>query len=66
MLQCSLFFKKSKENPKLILTESDLKCWLFMQLQSELAGSNLPFSVHTEVTHYYEVKEKNQNISCGI
>lgn len=51
-------FKKSKENPKLILTESDLKCWLFIQLQSELAGRNLPFSVHTEVTHYYEEKEK--------
>ena len=51
-------FKKSKENPKLILTESDLKCWLFIQLQSELVGRFLPYSVHSEVTHYYNAKEK--------
>ncbi|MCA4783141.1 hypothetical protein IF125_12900 [Empedobacter stercoris] len=45
-------FNKFKENPKLILTESDLKCWLFMELQVVLNDQDLPFSVHTEVTHY--------------
>jgi hypothetical protein len=35
---------------KFILTESDLKCWLFYFLQQE--GPCLHFAVHTEVTHY--------------
>jgi hypothetical protein len=36
-------------NPKTILTESDLKCWLFLELQSI---KNKSYSVHSEVTHY--------------
>lgn len=35
---------------KFILTESDLKCWLFYYLQQE--KPYIPFAVHTEVTHY--------------
>lgn len=45
-------FQKFIYNPKLILTESDLKCWLFIELQNQLKGRDLPFSVHTEITHY--------------
>jgi len=35
---------------KFILTESDLKCWLFYFLQQE--KPYIPYAVHTEVTHY--------------
>jgi hypothetical protein len=40
-------------NPKLILTESDLKCWLYLELQ-QLIKQQLEcnLSIHTEVTHY--------------
>ena len=36
---------------KSILTESDLKCWLFTELNM-LKFCEKPFAVHTEVTHY--------------
>lgn len=36
-------------NPKTILTESDLKCWLFHELQN-IDKKN--YTVHSEVTHY--------------
>ncbi len=39
------------ENSKYILTESDLKCWLFYYLQQEKPYT--AFAVHTEVTHYH-------------
>ena len=40
-------------NPKTILTESDLKCWLFHELQN-IDKKN--FTVHSEVTHYPRTK----------
>jgi hypothetical protein len=55
---------KFQADTKFILTESDLKCWLFYYLQEE--KSYIPFAVHTEVTHYAEhiVKdEKNKKDS---
>ncbi|TPD65916.1 hypothetical protein [Flavobacterium microcysteis] len=46
-------FEKFKVNPKMILTESDLKCWLFLELTNEIESQqNSTLSVHTEVTHY--------------
>lgn len=50
--------KNFLSNTKFILTESDLKCWLFYYLQKE--KPYIPFAVHTEVTHYAEhiVKDK--------
>jgi hypothetical protein len=42
--------KKFHSDTKFILTESDLKCWLFYYLQPEKPF--IPFAVHTEVTHY--------------
>lgn len=44
--------KKFLLDTKYILTESDLKCWLFYYLQGE--RPYIPFVVHTEVTHYAE------------
>jgi hypothetical protein len=41
---------KFQSDTKFILTESDLKCWLFYYLQAE--KPYIPFTVHTEVTHY--------------
>lgn len=41
---------KFRNDTKFILTESDLKCWLFYYLQHE--EPYIPFAVHTEVTHY--------------
>lgn len=41
-----------KEDTKFILTESDLKCWLFYELQNQ--KTYVPYAVHTEVTHYAE------------
>lgn len=46
--------KKFKSDTKFILTESDLKCWLFYYLQDE--KPYIPFVVHTEVTHYAKQK----------
>jgi hypothetical protein len=37
------------KNPKTILTESDLKCWLFHELQNK---DKKTYTVHSEVTHY--------------
>lgn len=37
---------------KFILTESDLKCWLFYELQNQ--KPYIQYAVHTEVTHYAE------------
>ena len=52
-------FIRFKENPKLILTESDLKCWLFLELTNEIVGlQNSGLSVHTEVTHYLETERR--------
>lgn len=42
--------KKFQSDTKHILTESDLKCWLFYYLQKENPSDS--FTVHTEVTHY--------------
>jgi hypothetical protein len=42
--------QKFAGNTKCILTESDLKCWLFYFLN--LGENEIPFTVHTEVTHY--------------
>lgn len=41
-----------KGDTKFILTESDLKCWLFYELQNQ--KTYVPFAVHSEVTHYAE------------
>jgi hypothetical protein len=42
--------------PEIILTESDLKCWLFYELQTK---NEKNYSVHSEVTHYHrtEIRE---------
>lgn len=37
------------KNPKTILTESDLKCWLFHELQNI---DKKTYTAHSEVTHY--------------
>lgn len=53
--------EKFISDTKFILTESDLKCWLFYFLQAE--RPYIPFEVHTEVTHYAEhvkVSKKTQ------
>ncbi|WP_407506321.1 hypothetical protein [Elizabethkingia miricola] len=51
-------FEKFKVNPKMILTESDLKCWLFLELTNEIESQqNSTLSVHTEVTHYPRLPE---------
>jgi hypothetical protein len=58
---------KFKIDSKFILTESDLKCWLFFYLQQEKIKTNSPpFSVHTEITHYAEhtVRKKPEEIEC--
>jgi len=50
-------FGRFKENPKLILTESDLKCWLFLELVKDIEGmQESTLSVHTEVTHYPRIE----------
>jgi hypothetical protein len=49
---------KFKSDTKFILTESDLKCWLFYFLQEEKPYT--PFAVHTEVTHYAEHSSKDK------
>lgn len=41
------------KNPKTILTESDLKCWLFHELQNI---DKKTYTVHSEVTHYPHTK----------
>jgi hypothetical protein len=51
-------WQRFKTNPKDILTESDLKCWLFSKLTSKKTEAS-SFAVHTEVTHYS--KEENKN-----
>lgn len=42
--------ERFKDDSKFILTESDLKCWLFYELQNQ--KTDVPYAVHTEVTHY--------------
>lgn len=49
---------KFNNDSKFILTESDLKCWLFFYLQQE--KPYIPFAVHTEVTHYAPHIEKEK------
>lgn len=44
--------QKFKSDTKFILTESDLKCWLFYELQNQ--KPYIPYAVHSEVTHYAE------------
>ncbi|MPS75055.1 MAG: hypothetical protein E2590_18160 [Chryseobacterium sp.] len=52
-------FRKFQEKPKLILTESDLKCWLFLELTNEIGSiQNSTLSVHTEITHYLKSDDK--------
>jgi hypothetical protein len=66
--------KKFLSDTKFILTESDLKCWLFYYLQhdNKIINDNkgkslesekdLLYSVHTEVTHYAQhLEEKKEN-----
>lgn len=50
--------KKFKGDSKFILTESDLKCWLFYYLQKQKPYTT--YAVHTEVTHYApHINKKN-------
>ena len=39
------------QTPEIILTESDLKCWLFLELQKI---KNKTYVVHSEVTHFVQ------------
>lgn len=49
-------------NPKLILTESDLKCRIYLQLQRLIdIQTKTNLSVHSEVTHYSGNLVENQN-----
>lgn len=50
--------QKFISHTKFILTESDLKCWLFYFLQHEMPY--IPFAVHTEVTHYAMHQENDK------
>ena len=52
------FHTKFLTNTKFILTESDLKCWLFYYLQHEKPYT--PYAVHTEVTHYGNHQENDK------
>ena len=41
------------------MTESDLKCWLFLELTNEIGSiQNSTLSVHTEITHYLKNDDK--------
>ena len=56
-----IVFKRFSENPKLILTESDLKCWLFLELAKEIDNlQTSTLSVHTEVTHYLKADNRKE------
>jgi hypothetical protein len=50
-------WQRFKTNPKDLLTESDLKCWLFNELINKKTDSS-SYSVHTEVTHYSKEEKK--------
>lgn len=50
--------QKFKSDTKFILTESDLKCWIFYFLQQE--KPYILYAVHTEVTHYALHTEDNE------
>lgn len=53
-------FKRFTEYSKLILTESDLKCWLFLELQKEIEKiDENTLSAYSEVTHYASKEDKN-------
>lgn len=52
-----------KTDPKIILTESDLKCWLFLKLKKV---ENATFSVHTEITHYPYSKTVQDGITVKV
>ncbi|MEY3501113.1 MAG: hypothetical protein RL308_2785 [Bacteroidota bacterium] len=47
-------------NTKFILTESDLKCWLFYELQN--LKPYIPYAVHTEVTHYAKHTDEKEKL----
>lgn len=49
-----------QDDTKFILTESDLKCWLFLELQNQ--RPYIPYAVHTEVTHYAEHYINNETV----
>lgn len=49
-----------KDDTKFILTESDLKCWLFYELQNQ--KPYIPYAVHTEVTHYAQHTNMNEEL----
>lgn len=48
-----------RSSNKFILTESDLKCWLFYFLQQE--KPYIPYAVHSEVTHYANHKDNDKD-----
>lgn len=51
-------FKTFKSNSKLILTESDLKCWMFHHFQSNI---NENIHIHSEITHYLKTNDPDKN-----
>ena len=51
----SNLWSRFSNNKKFILTESDLKCWLFLELQRQKPYT--PYAVHTEVTHKHDLPE---------
>jgi hypothetical protein len=56
---CSAF----RGNPKLILTESDLKCRIYVELQKLIENQfRTNLAVHSEVTHYSGSLVENRNI----
>jgi hypothetical protein len=55
---------KFQADTKFMLTESDLKCWLFYYLQQEKPYT--PFAVNTEVTHYAEHIVKDEKTKQEI
>lgn len=53
-------FSMYKDDTKIILTESDLKCWLYSRLIGKNVtgeGDECKYSVHSEVTHYHPEKQ---------
>ncbi len=45
-------FETFLSDPKVILTEDDMKCWLFRYLQEERCKMYKPYAIHSEVTHH--------------
>lgn len=52
-------WKRFNQNTKCILTESDLKCWMFYELNQQIPDTD-NYSVHTEITHYTKKKGKRK------